>query len=68
MPRRKSATPKSYQAAMQELQEIVDAVEDQNLDVDELSDKVKQALDLVKFCKDRLKSTEDALNDAFDEG
>ncbi|MEM6841426.1 MAG: exodeoxyribonuclease VII small subunit [Bacteroidota bacterium] len=67
MPKKKSTAPPSYQAAMQELQAIVNAVENQELDVDELSGKVKQALDLVKFCKDRLKSTEDALNQAFDE-
>ncbi len=68
MPKKKSATPKSYQVAMQELQEIVDAVENQELDIDTLSEKVKYALELVQFCKNRLRSTEESLNQAFDEG
>ena len=67
MPRKKSSTPKSYQAALQELQEIVDAVEKQELDVDTLAEKVKYALELVKFCKNRLRATEEDLNQAFDE-
>lgn len=67
MPRRKSGAPKSYQAALQELQDIVEAVENQELDVDTLAEKVKHALDLVKFCKNRLKSTEENLSKAFDE-
>ncbi|MGB3585071.1 MAG: exodeoxyribonuclease VII small subunit [Tunicatimonas sp.] len=65
MPKKKPATPRSYQVAMQELQEIVDAVENQELDVDTLSEKVKYALELVQFCKDRLRSTEDTINQAF---
>ncbi|WKN42710.1 exodeoxyribonuclease VII small subunit [Tunicatimonas pelagia] len=67
MPKKKSAAPESYQAAMQELQEIVDAVENQELDVDTLSEKVKHALALVQFCKSRLRATEEDLNQAFKE-
>lgn len=67
MAKKKSAAPKSYQAAMAELQQIVELVENQDLDVDELSEKVKHALELIQFCKGRLKTTEETLNQAFED-
>ena len=67
MPRKKINKPQNYREALQELQNIVQLVEDQELDVDELGDKVSQALKLVEFCKSRLKDTQNTLNQAFED-
>ena len=67
MPKKKSVEPQNYQTAMDELETIVQAVENEELDVDQLSEKVKHALHLINFCKQRLKTTEDTLNQAFDD-
>ncbi|MEM9674487.1 MAG: exodeoxyribonuclease VII small subunit [Bacteroidota bacterium] len=66
MPRKKTNNPQTYRDALLELQTIVQSVEDQELDVDELADKVKQALKLIEFCKKRLKNTQDTLDQAFE--
>jgi len=46
-----------YAEAMEELQEIVQAMEEGEIDVDELSDKVRRAAKLIKFCRQMLKAT-----------
>ncbi|MGD1889992.1 MAG: exodeoxyribonuclease VII small subunit [Cyclobacteriaceae bacterium] len=66
MPRKKTNNPQTYRDALLELQTIVQSVEDQELDVDELADKVKQALKLIEFCKKHLKNTQDTLDQAFE--
>jgi exodeoxyribonuclease VII small subunit len=49
----------SYTSAFEELKEIVDAMEDGNISVDDLSLKVKRAAELIKICKDKLTATEE---------
>lgn len=51
-------TPLTYEAAYAELQEIVSALENETISVDELALKVKRATELVAFCQQKLKSTE----------
>ncbi len=58
---------KSYQEALSQLEAIVHSIENETLDVDVLSEKVKTALDLIAFCKTKLRHTEDTLRQAFDE-
>ena len=48
----------SYKEAISEIEEILQKIENQELDVDELSDKVKRVYYLIKICKDKLHSTE----------
>ncbi len=48
----------SYTEAFEELQEIVSEIEQGDISVDELSDKVKRAAFLIKTCKNKLTSTE----------
>ncbi len=48
----------SYNEAILEIEEILQKIENQELDVDELSDKVKRVYYLIKICKDKLHSTE----------
>lgn len=48
----------SYKKAMAEIEEIVAKLEDNRLDVDELSEKVKRVSQLIAFCKSKLHDTE----------
>ncbi|MCT4562138.1 MAG: exodeoxyribonuclease VII small subunit [Crocinitomicaceae bacterium] len=49
----------SYDKAFEELQKIVTDMEDGEIGVDVLSEKVKRASELIKICKEKLTSTED---------
>lgn len=49
----------NYSAALEELQTIVGEIEDGQISVDELSEKVKRAAVLIKICKSKLTSTEE---------
>lgn len=52
----------SYDKAFEELQTIVREIEDGEISVDELSEKVKRASELIKICKNKLSSTEEDVN------
>ena len=49
----------NYTEAFDELQRIVSEIEDGQISVDELSEKVKRAALLIKICKSKLRSTEE---------
>jgi exodeoxyribonuclease VII small subunit len=49
----------NYQEAFEELQTIVAEIENGQISVDELSEKVKRAAVLIKICKAKLMSTEE---------
>jgi len=48
----------TYKDAMASIEEIVAKLEDNKMDVDELSVGVKKVSELIKFCKSKLKETE----------
>ena len=48
----------SYSEAITTIDEILQQIETGELDVDELTEKVKQASELLKLCKGKLFSTE----------
>jgi exodeoxyribonuclease VII small subunit len=48
----------NYSDAYQELMEIVQEIENGDISVDVLSEKVKRASILLRFCKEKLKQTE----------
>lgn len=48
----------NYTEAFDELQQIVADIEDGEISVDELSEKVKRASQLIKICKEKLTTTE----------
>ena len=58
----------TYRSALQELEEIMEAVENEELDVDELSTKVQHAMNLIQYCQQKLKHTEDIIQQAFEGG
>jgi exodeoxyribonuclease VII small subunit len=49
----------TYTEAFDELQSIVSEIEQGEISVDELSEKVKRAAFLIKVCKQKLTSTEE---------
>ena len=49
----------SYSTAMAELAAIAAAMENETISVDDLSEKVKRAQELIAFCQDKLKRTDD---------
>jgi exodeoxyribonuclease VII small subunit len=52
----------NYAEAFEELQEIVAEIESGQISVDELSEKVKRATELIRICKIKLTSTEENVN------
>lgn len=50
-----------YEAAVQELEMIVGKMENDELDIDQLSEQLKRAKSLVKFCKDKLTKTDEEI-------
>lgn len=47
----------SFSAAMEELRTLVAQLEADELDIDELSDRVARAVELVEWCRDRIDAT-----------
>lgn len=52
----------NYSDAFDELQRIVAEIEQGEISVDELSEKVKRATQLIKICKTKLSNTEEDVN------
>jgi exodeoxyribonuclease VII small subunit len=50
-------TPK-YGEAIDELEEILEEIEAEDVDLDDLADKVERASDLVELCRQKLDRTE----------
>ena len=57
----------SYKEATQELEAILKAIETDAVDVDELTQKVQRSSELIKICKQKLRSAEEAINQVFDD-
>ena len=47
-----------YEAAMAELQSIVRKMENDELDIDQMTEQLKRAQQLIKLCKDKLTKTD----------
>jgi len=54
MPRKKDEGNIGYEDAVTELEEILEALSDEDINVDELAERVKRATELVKVCRDRI--------------
>ncbi len=55
---KKKAEAQSYEEAMANLQQILKQVERNELGIDQLADKLKQAKSLIEYCKEKLYSTD----------
>lgn len=49
----------TYKEAMNEIENIVSKLEGNQLDIDELSEKVKRVSQLIAYCKSKLHKTEE---------
>ena len=50
--------PLKYSEAILELTEILSGLESESIDVDDVSVKVKRAIELINLCKDKISKTE----------
>lgn len=57
----------TYKKAVEELEAILYAIESDEIDVDELTVKVKRASELIKICKGKLRTAESAIDQVFNE-
>ena len=57
----------NYDKAYNELLEIIANLQQDNTGLDELSEKIKRANELINFCKEKLRSTESEIHKMFDE-
>jgi len=57
----------SYTEAMKELEAIVSEIEEGEITVDKLSEKVKRASELIKICKEKLMATESDVGKILEE-
>lgn len=55
----------SYTEAMARLESILSQLEEGNKSVDELSNLVKEAAELVKYCRAKLRTAESDIQEAF---
>ena len=57
----------SYKEAVEKLRRIVSEIEQGDLDVDLLSDKVKEATRLIKLCKEKLYKADEEVKKVLEE-
>ncbi len=57
----------SYKKALAEIEDIVTRIEKEEADIDELSELVRRASNLIKKCKEKLKNTGDELDKILEE-
>lgn len=50
---------KQYQKSYDELQQIVQEMQEGEIGIDDLAEKIKRATELIKYCKARLSETEE---------
>lgn len=55
--------PTTFEEATARLEAIVRRMEDGQLNLDEITSQLKEAKQLVKFCRDKLTKTEKEVND-----
>ena len=57
----------TYSDAISEIEEILEKIENEELDVDELAEKVKRVSVLLKICKDKLLKTNEQVEQILKE-
>lgn len=56
----------SYKDAITEIEEIIQKIENEELEIDELSEKVKRASALIKICQKKIYQTENEIQKIID--
>lgn len=57
----------TYSAAIEEIEEILSKMENEEVDIDNLSIQVKRVNELIIYCKDKLTKTEEEVDKIFNE-
>lgn len=52
----------TYESAMQRLEDIVEGMEQNTLELDQLTAQLAEAQELIKFCNDKLQKVETDVN------
>lgn len=55
----------SYEDALRELQVILEQLQNNEVPMDDLVQKVKRATTLIQYCKEKLRSTEEEVDKLF---
>ncbi len=55
-----------YAKAMKRLAEIISHIENEEIDVDDLSVKVKEAVELIRVCKNKIEKAEMEIKDVVE--
>jgi len=67
MPKAPLKTPASYEAALEELEQLVGLIESGQLPLEQLLTGYQRGAELLKFCRDRLEAVETQVK-LLDEG
>ena len=67
MAKKKIVESLTYTTAIKELRTIVDQLEEGMIEVDELEQQSARAAELIQFCREKLRSTEEKVNLHFKE-
>ena len=67
MPKAPFKTPASYEAALQELEELTALIESGQLPLEQLMAGYERGAELLKFCKDKLQAVENQIK-VLDDG
>jgi exodeoxyribonuclease VII small subunit len=54
--------PNTYEEAFEELKQIAHAMENESVSVDVLAEKVQRASQLIEFCQQKLRRTEEEVS------
>jgi exodeoxyribonuclease VII small subunit len=57
----------AYSEAIDELETILEEIEDDDVDLDDLADKVERASELVAICRDKIDDTEMQVQSIIDD-
>ena len=56
----------TFEKAYQELQDILNALQEEAVSIDDLAKKTKRAAALIQFCQEKLRKTEEELGEVLD--
>ncbi len=57
----------TYNEAISEIEEVLEKIENEELDVDQLAEKVKRVSQLLKICKEKLQTTNEQVEQILKE-
>ena len=57
----------TYESALEELQQITQNLQEGRIGIDELAVQLQRAAELIRFCRDKLRSVEKDIEGLFEE-